>query len=150
MRNTATEEDVGVIRIELGGLIVVLDSALKLAARAIGGAADRKCNGQILSAKLPRLDGVGTSGDLLVSGDIWPTRALPLLQRLRPSRDGRHSHRRYDRGKKNNHRGRRGVRRRPPRGRAESGVVAHDVFSPHCGSVQFQPDETAKQSHEAL
>jgi hypothetical protein len=55
MRNTATEEDVGVIRIELGGLIVVLDSALKLAARAIGGAADRKCNGQILSAKLPRL-----------------------------------------------------------------------------------------------
>jgi hypothetical protein len=59
MRNTATEEDVGVIRIELGGLIVVLDSALKLAASAIGGAADRKCNGQILSAKLPRLDGVG-------------------------------------------------------------------------------------------
>jgi len=53
MRNTATEEDVSVVRIELDGLIVVLDGALRLATRAIGRAADRKCNGQILSAKLP-------------------------------------------------------------------------------------------------
>ena len=79
MRNTATEEDVSVVRIELDGLIVVLDGALRLATRAIGRAADRKCNGQILSAKLPRLDGVGTSGDLLVPGDIRPARALHCL-----------------------------------------------------------------------